>query len=98
METNNLHIEPSDIVIVPFGGIRFCNGYEIRVERINTEALCERCIMLEEIFMCDYHLILNVSDFEDMGYLTMTLNSLGEYSEAEIAQIIANEINNLFNS
>jgi hypothetical protein len=90
MATNNLHIEPYDIVIVPFGG-----GYAIRVERINTEALCERCIMLEEIFQCDYHLILDVSDFDYMGYLTMTLNSLGEYTEDEITQIIANEINNL---
>ena len=98
MATNNLHIEPSDIVIASFGGIGIYCGYEIRVERINTRALCERCICLEETFMCDYHLFLNVSDFDDMGYLTMTLNSLGEYSEAEIQQIIANEINNLINN
>lgn len=45
--------------------------------------------------MYDYHLILNVSDFDDIGYLTMTLNSLKEYTEDEIVQIIANEINNL---
>lgn len=95
---NNLHIEPSDIVIAPFDGIGFYGGYEIRVERINTEALCERCIILEETFMYDYHLFLNVSDFDDMGYLTMTLNSLGKYTEAEIQQIIANEINNLINN
>lgn len=98
MATNNLHIEPSDIVITPFGGIGFYGGYEIRVERINTEELCERCIMLEEILSCDYHLILDVSDFDNIGYLTMTLNSLGEYSETEIQQIIANEINNLINN
>jgi len=95
MATNNLHIEPSDVRIAPFGGIGFYGGYEISVERINTEELCEKCIILEEIFQCDYHLILDVSDFDDMGYLTMTLNSLGEYTEDEIQQIIANEINNL---
>lgn len=98
MVPNNLHIESSDIVITPFGGLDFYSGYEIRVERINTERLCERCIMLEEIFQCDYHLRLDVSDFDDMGFLTMTLHSLGEYNEDEIAQIIANEINNLINN
>ena len=98
MTTNNLHIEPSDIRIAPFGGIGFYSGYEISVERLNTEELYERSIMLEEILSSDYHLILDVSDFDYMGYLTMTLNSLREYTEDEIAQIIANEINNLINS
>lgn len=95
MTTNNLHIDPSDIVIVPFGGIGFHGGYEISVKRINTEKLCGKCVMLEEILSCDYHLILDVSDSVYIGYLTMTLNSLGEYTEDEIQQIIADEINKL---
>lgn len=90
MALNKLHIEPSDVIVNPFSG-----GYEIRVERVNSEELCERCIILEETFMYDYHMILDVSDFEYSGFLLMTLHSLGEYSEAEIQQIIADEINNL---
>lgn len=90
MALNNLHIEPSDIVIVPFSG-----GYEIRVERVNSKELCERCICLEETLISEYHLFLDVCDFEYSEFLLMTLRSFNEYTEEEIQQIIASEINNL---
>jgi hypothetical protein len=97
MGLNKLHIEPSDITISSFGEAGFYGGYEIRVEKVDTEVLCEKCIILEETFMCDYHLFLDVLDFEDMGYLTMTLKDFGKYTEGEIEQIIALEINKLIN-
>lgn len=45
--------------------------------------------------MCNYHLILDVSDFDYTGFLLMELRDFNEYKEAEIQQFIANEINNL---
>ena len=90
MHKNRLHIEPSDVIINPFS-----RGYEIRVEMVNSAELCEKCIALEETFMCNYHLILDVSDFDYAGFLLMVLRNFNEYKEAEIQQLIANEINNL---
>lgn len=91
-----VHINPSDVYVTPYGGLRGCGGYSCHVESINTEQQVERCQIITELLQERHHLNADVYDFEYMGYLIVDVHSHNQ-SESDLQEWVADAVNEVLN-
>ena len=90
-----VHINPSDVYVTPYGGM-FGGGYSCHVESINTEQQVERCQVITDLLQERHHLIVDVYDFEYMGYLIVDVHSHNQ-SESDLQEWVAEAVNEVLN-